>query len=116
MSTPNRYTRINAYHVMWILVLFDLPTHTPAARKKYAQFRKNIKADGFTMMQYSVYSRHCPSRENANVHIRRIEKFTPKAGHVSILEITDKQYAGIINMIGRAFKPMKSAPGQLELF
>jgi CRISPR-associated protein Cas2 len=101
---------------VWIFVLFDLPTQSKAERKKYAKFRKELQGDGFTMMQYSVYTRHCPSRENAHVHISRIKKMTPKDGHVSILEITDKQYSRIINMIGRTFEPMKKSPGQLELF
>ena len=116
MSYSNRYTRINAYKVMWLFVMFDLPTHNAGLRKKYAEFRKNIQGDGFTMLQYSIYTRHCPSGENANVHVDRIRRYTPKEGHVSILPITDKQYSGMINLIGRSFKPPNSAPGQLELF
>ena len=36
---------------MWILVMFDLPTETKKERKAAAKFRKNIMADGFTMLQ-----------------------------------------------------------------
>jgi len=42
--------------IMWIVVLFDLPTDTKAARKEYTRFRKFLLNDGFTMMQYSVYT------------------------------------------------------------
>lgn len=116
MVGKNRSKRLNAYQVVWLLVMFDLPTLTAAERKKYAKFRKDLQGDGFTMLQYSIYTRHCPSRENAQVHIRRIKRITPMEGHVSILEITDKQYGNIINLIGRSFQPLKKAPGQLELF
>ena len=59
--------RLNAYRIMWVLVLFDLPTETAAERKIYAKFRKNILKDGFQMFQFSIYLRHCASRENADV-------------------------------------------------
>ena len=32
--------RLNAYHIMWLFVFFDLPTTTKMERKATAQFRK----------------------------------------------------------------------------
>ena len=55
---------LNAYRIMWILVFFDLPTETKLERKRYAQFRENLLKDGFGMFQFSIYIRHCSSREN----------------------------------------------------
>ena len=40
-----QYERISQYRVMWIFVLFDLPTETQKDIKAYAQFRKNIMRD-----------------------------------------------------------------------
>jgi CRISPR-associated protein Cas2 len=54
---------------MWVLVFFDLPTETKKDRKIYSRFRKDIMSYGFQMFQFSIYLRHCSSRENANVHI-----------------------------------------------
>ena len=51
-----QYERISQYRVMWIFVLFDLPTETQKDIKAYAQFRKNIMRDGFTMFQFSITS------------------------------------------------------------
>jgi len=68
---------VNGYRCMWVLAMFDLPTDTKRARREYTLFRKRLLKDGFTMMQYSVYARHCPSKENAEVHVRRIEGTTP---------------------------------------
>ena len=65
--------QINEYRVMWILVLYDLPTETKKDRQVAAKFRKNIMADGFTMFQFSIYVRHCASMDNAQVHIKRVQ-------------------------------------------
>ena len=72
--------RLNAYHIMWIFVFFDLPTETKKNRKDAAKFRKELERDGFTMMQFSVYVRHCPSKENMDVHIKRVQISMPPAG------------------------------------
>lgn len=108
--------RLNAYHIMWIFVFFDLPTTTKKERKIASQFRKHLQRDGFTMLQYSVYIRHCASRESMDVHIKRIEANMPEKGHVSILAITDKQYSNILNFFGIKTKKLQEGPKQLELF
>ncbi len=69
--------RFNEYRILWILVLFDLPTETKKDRKLAAKFRKEIMADGFAMFQFSIYLRHCSSRENTDVHINRVKKLLP---------------------------------------
>ena len=61
--------RFSEYRIMWVLVFFDIPVETKKQRKAYANFRKALIQDGFTMFQFSIYVRHCPSRENADVHI-----------------------------------------------
>jgi len=77
---------------MWILVFFDLPTETKKDRKAYARFRKELLKDGFSMFQFSIYIRHCSSRENRNVHVNRVKKIIPEKGSVGILSVTDKQF------------------------
>ena len=84
--------RLNAYRIMWVLVFFDLPTETRKDRKIYADFRKKLLNDGFTMFQFSIYLRHCASMENAEVHIKRVKRSLPEKGHVGIMSITDKQF------------------------
>jgi CRISPR-associated protein Cas2 len=101
---------------MWIVVMFDLPTDTRSARREYALFRKHLVKDGFTMMQYSVYARHCPSKENAQVHINRVGGRLPPDGEVRVLTITDKQFERMRIFWGKIRKPPEKAPCQLELF
>ena len=50
--------RFSEYRIMWVLVLFDLPTETKKDKKAYADFKKNLQRDGFTMFQFSIYVRH----------------------------------------------------------
>ena len=101
---------------MWLFVFFDLPTTTKLERKHVAQFRKTLEKDGFSMMQYSVYVRHCPSKENRDVHVARVKGAVPEVGLVSIMAVTDKQYGDIINLWGKKKKLLKETPKQLELF
>ena len=107
---------VNGYRCMWVLAMFDLPTDTKKARKEYALFRKHLLEDGFTMMQFSVYARHCASTENAEVHIRRIMRNLPPDGEVRVIAITDKQFERMSVFFGKRRKAHESAPCQLELF
>lgn len=101
---------------MWILVFFDLPTNTKKEKKISADFRKNLIKDGFSMFQFSIYVRNCPSVENASMHINRVKKILPEYGKVVILKITDKQFADMEFFIGRMNSELPSIEQQLELF
>ncbi len=108
--------RLNEYRVMWVMVFFDLPTETKKDRKIFSDFRKRILNDGFVMFQFSIYLRHCPSRENADVHIKRVKQNLPPRGHVGILRITDKQFGNMEVFIGKAPDKKETPYMQLELF
>ena len=108
--------RLNAYRIMWLIAMFDLPTKTKKERHDYAVFRKNLERDGFVMHQYSVYCRFCASLEAKDVHVKRVKSFMPNKGRLSIITITDKQYSGIINIWGEIEQKVHKKPVQLELF
>lgn len=101
---------------MWVLVFFDLPTETKKDRKAYATFRKKLIDDGFTMFQFSIYARHCPSQENADVHKKRVKTFLPEFGNVGIMTITDKQFGAIELFVGKKVQTLNPPCQQLELF
>lgn len=96
--------------------MFDLPTETKQARRAYASFVKHLRRDGFTRLQYSVYARHSPSKENTEVHTKRIERNLPPHGEVRILTITDKQFERMAVFLGKIPKPTEKPPCQLQLF
>ncbi|MDY5969024.1 MAG: CRISPR-associated endonuclease Cas2 [Bacteroidales bacterium] len=108
--------RFNQYTVMWVLVLFDLPTETKKQRRSAALFRKELLADGFTMFQFSIYVRHCASRENAEVHTKRVKAMLPQEGYVCMFSITDKQFGDIHIFNGQKEGHVTAAGQQLELF
>jgi CRISPR-associated protein Cas2 len=101
---------------MWVFVSFDLPTDTKKDRRNYARFRKLLIKNGFTMMQFSLYCRHCNSRENAEVHIKRVKSILPPKGEVLIFSITDKQFGMMEFFKGEKETDRPDTPRQLELF
>ncbi len=115
MSKP-LYNRINQYRILWVFVFFDLPTDTNRDRKNYARFRKQLLKDGFAMLQYSIYVRHCNSRENAQVHIQRARSILPPKGNVIIFTVTDRQFGDMEFFQGTAPARRPDTPQQLELF
>lgn len=108
--------RFNAYRIMWVLVFFDLPTETKLERRVAQQFRKHMIKDGFNMFQFSIYMRHCASRENADVHIKRVKSQLPEKGHVGIMQITDKQFSEMELFFCAKKTDLIAGPQQLELF
>jgi len=107
---------ISKYRSMWVLVFFDLPTETKKERKAASRFRKELLQDGFSMFQFSIYMRTCPSRENAEVHAKRVKHLLPEHGHVGILKITDKQFAAMELFYSRAVADKPDVVQQLQLF
>ncbi len=101
---------------MWLLVLFDLPVDTKKARREYTRFRNALLDDGFAMMQYSVYYRHCASKENCAVHSARIRTIVPPDGEVRVLLFTDKQFARMEIFWGKRRIRSEDPPSQLEMF
>lgn len=108
--------RLNQYRIMWVFVFFDLPTDTKKDRRNYTRFRKSLQKDGFTMLQFSIYVRHCNSRENAGVHINRVKSFLPAKGEVILFTLTDKQFGLMEFFRGEAIALRPDTPQQLELF
>ena len=101
---------------MWVLVMFDLPTETKRDRKNYTIFRKRMLSDGFQMFQFSMYLRHCPSKENAEVHQKRVKKSLPPHGHVGIMIVTDKQFGMMEIFHGTELTKGPETIQQLEMF
>ena len=101
---------------MWIFAMFDLPVDTRKARRRYAQFRKALVKDGFSMLQYSVYARYCASEESASAYRNRIRAAIPPKGYVRVLAVTDRQFGKMESYVGKSREPAEKPPTQLVLF
>lgn len=108
--------QLNPYRIMWLFVMFDLPTESKSDRKEYSKFKKNLDKQGFTMMQYSIYIRHCASYQNMQTYIRRVESFLPKNGDITMMWMTDKQFGEMKHYIGKIETDPPDAPQQLQFF
>lgn len=103
----------NSWRIMWVVAVFDLPTHTKIQRKRYAGFRKVLLREGFSMLQFSVYVRHMPTIHQAQALVKQIGVQTPPEGKCSFLLITDKQYGLTKNFYGPLLQQTKT-PKQYE--
>ena len=112
----SQFTRLNQYRSMWVLVFFDLPTETKLERKAATRFRKKLLDDGFNMFQFSIYMRFCASRENAEVHTKRVKNSLPKKGKVGIMQVTDRQFGMMELFYGKKETEIETPSQQLELF
>lgn len=81
--------RYNAYRIMWVLVLYDLPTETKKMRKEAQNFRDKLIKDGFTLFQY---------------------------GNIAIMCLTDKQFGDMEFFYCQKETPAPETYVQLELF
>ncbi len=101
---------------MWLFAMFDLPVDTKAARKRYAQFRKLLLTEGFTMLQYSVYARHLASEESGNILKQRLRQALPADGQVRLLPVTDRQFGKMEVYFGKKRHKTEDPPAQFMLF
>ena len=106
-----------SYKFMRAIVIFDLPVITKNERRAATQFRKALLDDGFEMLQYSVYTRLCPDRDNANTHLARVKKFAPNTGSIRMIMITENQYSNMHVVSGeKSVQEIKNTPKQLSFF
>ncbi len=86
---------------MRLIIFFDLPTLTNKDLCEYRAFRKFLIKNGFIMMQESVYSRLILNNVSSNLLKKQIYKNLPRGGIIQMLQITEKQFAGIEYLRGK---------------
>ncbi len=87
---------------MRVMVFFDLPTLTSTNRRDYRRFRKYLVKNGFLMMQESVYCKLALNSTASDAMMENLRKNKPPVGLVQMMCITEKQFAKIEFVIGRA--------------
>lgn len=85
---------------MRMLLFFDLPTETLEDKRTYRQFRRFLINEGFLMHQYSVYSKLLLNQSAATAMLARLQEKKPKAGAVSVLIVTEKQFSRMVYLTG----------------
>lgn len=85
---------------MRMMVFFDLPMEKSKQRKAYTKFLKELKKQGFLMLQKSVYIKLSINLANVDVTRKNIKKILPSEGNVFLLVITEKQFSSIEYLLG----------------
>ena len=107
---------LSHYRIMWVFAFFDLPVMTKKERKEATQFRQHLLDLGFDMLQFSVYSRVCPSKEKVETLTKKVFCQLPENGKIDLLTVTDKQFENIISFRGKSDKKLPTKHKQLILF
>ncbi len=106
----------SGYKWMWLFALFDLPVGSKEQKKSHAKFRKFLLSQGFTMLQFSVYARHCPTEESGEGIKGRVRQEVPAHGQVRLLMVTDKQFSKQEVFFGKTRRASEEPPQQFMLF
>lgn len=83
-----------------MILMFDMPTETAEERKAYRKFRKFLLSEGFIMHQFSIYSRLLLNNSANKAMIERLQANNPKKGTITLLTVTEKQFARMIYLHG----------------
>jgi len=108
---------MSAFRIMWVVVMFDLPTQTKKERKRYRWLSQYLEKETYVRLQYSVYAKVFSSVESANSGKKRFKEFLKiniKKGNVRFLMFTDSQFVKMEVVIGEPSQEEKFT--QLSLF
>lgn len=83
-----------------MILMFDMPTETVEERKAYRKFRKFLLSEGFIMHQFSIYSKLLLNNSANKAMTDRLQANNPKKGNVTLLTVTEKQFARMIYLNG----------------
>lgn len=102
-----------SYRYMRMLLMFDMPMDTVDERKAYRKFRKFLLSEGFLMHQFSVYSKLLLNNTASNAMLARLKQNNPKKGQISLLIVTEKQFARMVYLHGDRDTSVASSDARL---
>jgi len=112
----NRIYDISGYRSMWLFALFDLPVKEKEDKRQYTRFRKMLLRQGFTMLQYSVYARHCASEETNDIYRNHIKSALPPDGQVRLLGVQTGSLAKWMCFLEKNAQKSKTRPPSSSFF
>ena len=98
---------------MRVIVMFDLPVTTSKGKKEYARFRKYLIKSGFMMLQESIYCKLATNDTAAETIISNVRNNKPDEGLVQVLRVTEKQFARMEYIVGKAANGMLDTPERI---
>lgn len=105
--------------VVWVLVMYDLPSVTTEEKRALLKYRNRLFRLGFQRLQWSVYARPYPKQEAAAVDLEQAMRGVPPGGRVRAITVTDLQFERMRVMDGGGEPKHRREPersfGQLVL-
>lgn len=99
----------------WLLVSVDLSLRSKAKRLRAKAFRRMLEADGFDVLQPSLYARFCASAEVCQTHQSRVCKNAPELSKTTFIRLTDLQFQGIFRNGKHALDALPSSPSMIAI-
>ena len=109
------YESIRKGRGYWLLVSHDLSLRSKAKRKQAQEFKRGLVADGFDVIQPSLYARFCASAEVCATHQSRVCKSAPESSKTTFLRMTDLQFKGIFRNGQHALNPLPTSPNLVTI-
>lgn len=81
-----------SFRFMRMILFFDLPRDTGKQRAAATRFVKDLKKQGFLMLQESVYCKLSMNPSSLELQKAAVRKVKPKEGSIFLLTITEKQF------------------------
>lgn len=107
---------MNAFKIMWLFVMFDLPMTTRSEKKRYTRFVSGLKRRAFSRLQFSIYARPYSDERAASSARLEIKGEVPPGGNVRLLSVTDHQFGKMDSFLGTKRVEIEKPLGQIELF
>ncbi|GGJ91441.1 hypothetical protein GCM10007063_12600 [Lentibacillus kapialis] len=102
---------------MRIIVFFDLPVVIPRERREYTRFRKFLLEDGYSMLQFSVYTRICNGEDSVRKHMQRLKQNLPPVnGAIRALKVTEKQFENMEILLGSTTAEEELGTNKVDFF
>ena len=89
-----------SYRYMRMILMFDMPTETVEERKAYRKFRKFLLSEGFIITNFLFIVNCCLNNSANKAMIDRLQANNPKKGNITLLTVTEKQFARMIYLNG----------------
>lgn len=105
-----------SFRFMRIILMYDLPMITASDRRIYNKFHRSLIREGFYMLQFSVYVKLAINRTVCEQIRLRIRKFKPEKGFISLLEVTEKQFASMEFISGTHTSDVLSTTDRITFF
>ena len=102
-----------SFRYMRIIVMFDLPVTTSSGRKEYTRFRKYLIKSGFLMLQESIYCKLATNDTAAQAIVANVRAHKPPEGLVQVLRVTEKQFARMEYIVGKAANGILDTPERI---